>query len=262
MRINIVEFYLLLIVCFVLSGCGANKAPEYLETIHQIPQEIWDTLDRGTQEALAEGTKYVALTFDDGPRCETTSLLLDGLAQRGAQATFFVVGTQVVCAENETLLIRMKDEGHQVGNHTYSHVRLHAADKDIVLEEIHKNDVILRNILGEGDYWLRPPYGLIDGSTAKLVKTPMIYWSLDPEDWKLLDAEKVRDHVVNHVKDGDIILLHDFYPSSVEAALMIVDQLQLEGYTFVTVEELFRIKGVEPENGILYASPTVIRPGC
>lgn len=257
--------YILLMFCGILTGCDEKIEPElstYLETVGEIPQEIWESMNRETREALAEGTKYVALTFDDGPRRETTSVLLDGLAERGVQATFFVIGSQVVCNENDTLLLRMKEEGHQVGNHTYSHVRLQSAQRDTVLEEIQKTNVILQNLLGEGTYWLRPPYGLIDSSRAALVKTPMIYWSLDPEDWKLLNAQKVSDYVVKNVKDGDIVLLHDFYPSSVEAALDIIDRLKPEGYTFVTVEELFRIKGVTPETGILYAAPDKIRSVC
>lgn len=245
-----------------MSGCDAGIEPDlsnYQETLHEVPQEIWETLDQGTQEALAEGTKYVALTFDDGPRRETTEYLLDGLAQRGVQATFFVIGTQIACNGNESLLLRMKEEGHQIGNHTYSHVRLQTASSETVLEEIQKNEIVLNEILGEGDYWLRPPYGMIDCSRASLVKTPMIYWSLDPEDWKVLDCQQVSDIVVENVSDGDIILLHDFYPSSVEAALQIIDRLQPEGYAFVTVEELFRIKGITPEPGILYASTEQIR---
>ena len=86
----------------------------------------------------------------------------------------------------------------------------------------------------------------------KLVKTPMVYWSVDPEDWKVLDADKVSEHVCSHVQDGDIILLHDFYPTSVEAALRIVDRLQEEGYEFVTVEELLRLNGTKAEAGKLY----------
>ena len=252
-----------LCICVVLSGCDANVEPDvsnYLETLQEIPQEIWESLDESTQETLAEGTKYVALTFDDGPRRETTEQLLDGLAQRGAQATFFVIGTQIACTGNESLLLRMKEEGHQIGNHTYSHVRLQTARRETVLEEIQKNEIVLKEILGEGDYWLRPPYGMIDCTRAALVKTPMIYWSLDPEDWKLLDSQQVCDIVVENVADGDIVLLHDFYPSSVEAALQIIDRLQPEGYVFVTVEELFRIKGLTPEAGVLYASTEEIRP--
>lgn len=265
MRYRIMVIYILLIFCCVLSGCDGTISPElstYLETAGDIPEEIWESMDSDTRETLAEGTRYVALTFDDGPRCETTSVLLDGLAERGVQATFFVIGSQVECNGNDALLLRMKEEGHQVGNHTYSHVRLQSAQRDTVLEEIQKTEVILQNLLGEGEYWLRPPYGLIDSSRAALVKTPMIYWSLDPEDWKLLNARKVSDYVVENVQDGDIVLLHDFYPSSVEAALDIIDRLQCEGYTFVTVEELFRIKGVTPQTGILYAAPDKIRSVC
>ena len=125
--------------------------------------------------------------------------------------------------------------------------------KDTILQEINKTEVLLSSVLGEGrEYWLRPPYGLIDEAGKKLVKTPMVYWSVDPEDWKLLDAAKVADHVVSHAEPWGILLLHDFYPTSVEAALEIVDRLQPRGVQFVTVEELFAVKGVQPACGTLY----------
>ena len=123
------------------------------------------------------------------------------------------------------------------------------------MEEIHKTEVLLQSVVGAGSFWLRPPYGAIDTQRAALVKTPMIYWSVDPQDWKLLDAEKVVQAAADAVKPGDIILLHDFYPTSVDAALEIVDRLQDRGFSFVTVEELFRIQGVEPQTGVLYACP-------
>ena len=224
----------------------------------EIPIEILGELDEETREDLLEAPKYVALTFDDGPRADTTGRLLDGLLERGAAATFFVIGEQVPC--NKDLLQRMKAEGHQIGNHTYSHVRLLKAEKDAVVEEIHKTEVLLKEAVGEGSFWLRPPYGLIGSERAKLIKTPMIYWSVDPQDWKLLDKDKVVAAVLKAVQPGDVILLHDFYSSSVDAALEIVDRLQAEGYTFVTVEELFRIQGVEPQPGTLYARPGKVRP--
>lgn len=254
--------YILLMFSLSLTGCADSAGQDvstFLETQGEIPGEIWGQLDEETRNAIAEGTKYVALTFDDGPRRETTSKLLDGLKERGAQATFFVIGTQVMCEGNEDLLLRMTEEGNQVGNHTYSHERLLNIEVSHVIEEIQKNEVILKNILGEGEYWLRPPYGLIDSVRAKQVSTPMIYWTLDPEDWKWLDAQKVADLVISQIRAGDIILLHDFYPSSVEAALMIIDQLQPLGFVFVTVEELFDIYGVAPEDGVLYASPEQVR---
>lgn len=208
----------------------------------------------GEAEVSAEETapKYIALTFDDGPRADTTAVLLEGLEQRGAKATFFLIGEQI--EGNEWLVRWMAEDGHQIGNHTFSHTKLQGSLKDTIVTEINKTEVLLNNILGEGEYWLRPPYGLIDEQEKKLVQTPMVYWSVDPEDWKLLDTDKVVAYVVSHVKDGDIVLLHDFYPTSVQAALQIVDQLQAQGYEFVTVEELMRLKGTTPEAGKLYSN--------
>ena len=121
----------------------------------EIPLEILGELDGDTLEALVEEPKYVALTFDDGPRASTTSRLLDGLLERGAAATFFVIGQQI--PGNEALLRRMAAEGHQIGNHTYSHVRLAGADKDAVVEEIHKTEVMLQAAVGQGSFCCARP---------------------------------------------------------------------------------------------------------
>lgn len=196
----------------------------------------------------------VALTFDDGPRADTTGRLLEGLASRGAKATFFVIGEQI--SGNEELLLRMAEDGHQIGSHTYSHIRLQGAAESTVIEEVGKTEVLLTELLGEGDYWLRPPYGLVDDNTYRLVDTPMIYWSLDPEDWKVLDTDTVVERILEKVDNGDIILLHDFYPTSVDAALQVVDTLQRQGYQFVTVRELFERFGTDPQPGVLYADAT------
>lgn len=201
--------------------------------------------------------KYVALTFDDGPRADTTSVLLDGLRDRSASATFFVIGEQI--SGNEELLLRMAAEGHQVGNHTYGHVRLQGASDNTIIEEIHKTEVLLTDILGPGSYWLRPPYGLVDMDRSNLIKTPMIYWTLDPEDWKLLNTDQVVAAVLKDIQPGDIVLLHDFYATSVQAALQIIDALQKEGYAFVTVQQLFDIYGTTPQPGQLYRSATETR---
>lgn len=241
--------------CLLVLPASACAAPASGPA--EIPMEILGELDESTRRALVDDPKYVALTFDDGPRADTTSRLLDGLLERGVPATFFVIGQQI--PGNEALLRRMAAEGHQIGNHTYSHVKLLKSEKDVVVQEIQKTEVMLRAAVGEGSFWLRPPYGYIGAERAALVKTPMIYWTVDPRDWELLDAAKVTCAVTGCVQPGDIILLHDFYPTSVDAALQIVDQLQAEGYTFVTVEELFRIQGVTPQAGVLYASPCKVR---
>lgn len=254
--------YLLLTGFLILpvGGCVKNTKYELSDAagLAEIPLEILGELDEKTLENLVEEPKYVALTFDDGPQPGTTGRLLDGLLERGAAATFFVIGEQI--AGNEPLLQRMKDEGHQIGNHTYSHVRLLTADKDSVVGEVQKVEALLRQTVGEEDFWLRPPYGVIGTERARLIKTPMVYWSVDPQDWKLLDKDKVVQAVLGEVRPGDIILLHDCYAASVDAALEIIDHLQAEGYDFVTVKELFRIQGIDPLPGTLYARPDQVRP--
>lgn len=207
--------------------------------------------------SVSDGQKYVALTFDDGPIAATTGPLLDGLKERGAKATFFVVGCFIPWSED--ILLRIAEEGHQIGQHTYSHVVLEEQSDREIRQELQQTDRLLQDLLGEGEYWLRPPYGRISERQYSLSETPLITWTVDPEDWRLLDAQKVRDAVLREAESGDVILMHDIYESSVEAALMIVDALQKQGYRFVTVRELMELQGVTPGAGELYRSPT--KPG-
>ena len=200
--------------------------------------------------AVIPAPKYVALTFDDGPKEGTTDLLLDGLRARGASATFFVVGEQAVM--HTDLLRRMKEDGHQVGNHTWSHVRLEGTDTESLLQEVQHNEILLREILGEESFWLRPPYGVIAPELERQIEVPMIKWSVDPRDWESRDSRKIVEAVLVEVEPGSIILLHDIYPASVDAALELIDRLQQEGYWFVTVEELMSLNGIDPQPGIMY----------
>lgn len=211
-------------------------------------------MQRSAAVAAAGGadTPYVAITFDDGPRRETTTLLLDGLARRGVHATFFLIGTRV--EGKEDLLLRMEEEGHQVGIHSQNHrilSDLGAADLHTEVEVLSQT---LGKILGGQDFMLRPPYGMVSELLCRWTTSPIILWSVDPEDWSDHDIERQVATVVSTVKDGDIILLHDIYYASVETALQVVDALLAEGYRFVTVEELFAIRGMEPEAGRVYRS--------
>ena len=199
--------------------------------------------------APAEMRRCIALTFDDGPSPQTTAALLDGLKERGAHATFFLIGEQI--RGNEDLVRRMKDEGHQVGNHSFTHVRLDAAD-DSALTEIRQTDSALRAILGDGDYWLRPPWGFASDALKSAVSVPLIYWTLDTMDWSVRNRDLVAHHIIENAKSGDIVLLHDPYDTSVEAALQTIDVLSEQGYEFVTLEELFSNAGVTPQAGHFY----------
>lgn len=209
--------------------------------------------------APAMGTEpvgYLALTFDDGPNGQATERLLDGLKERGAHATFFLIGEQI--EGQEALLRRMLDEGHQVGNHTYTHRRLDTSG-EVGLRELERTETVLCRTLGGSGYWIRPPWGFTSAETLRETSVPLIYWTIDTEDWKLLDADRIARCIVDRAADGDIILLHDSYETSVDAALRAVDTLSARGYAFVTVEELFRHMDVEPETGCLYCRPDRLR---
>lgn len=201
-------------------------------------------------ERLPAGEKYVALTFDDGPKAGTTDRLLDGLKERGATATFFLIGEQI--EDNAALVARMAEEGHQIGNHTWSHKRLEGAPPDEAAHEVERTEAALEALLGGGEYWLRPPYGGVNAGSEASFGVPMVKWSVDPRDWENRDAGKVTRAILENTEPNSIILLHDIYPTSVEAALRVVDCLQEEGYWFVTVEELLRLNGVNPEAGVMY----------
>ena len=212
-------------------------------------------LPRGDDAVAVQNTippQYVALTFDDGPALETTERLLDGLKERGAHATFFLIGEQIGGMEN--IVKRMRDEGHQIGNHTYSHTRLDRGDA-VALGDLNKADAQLCEVLGEGDYWVRPPWGFVSDTLKQCVDTPLIYWSVDTEDWRSRNADLIAHTIVETVQNGDIVLLHDIHSASVDAALRAIDTLSAQGYQFVTVEELFSCCGVTPLSGHFYTCP-------
>lgn len=201
-------------------------------------------------EITVDRPPLVALTFDDGPRSSTTGPLLDGLELREVPATFFLVGNRI--PGNEDLVRRMAAEGHQIGLHTYDHVKLNGLSQSAFDLQVGRTRALITDLLGEGNYWLRPPYGLIDRHAESWCGGPVILWSVDPEDWKDDNIDRVVSAVVDHVSDGDIILLHDLFPSSAQAALLIVDELTARGYCFVTVEQLMQERGVAPEAGVHY----------
>ena len=198
----------------------------------------------------------VALTFDDSPNAARTERLLDGLRERGAHVTFFIIGEQI--AGQEALLQRMVAEGHQIGNHTYTHRRLDNSGA-VGAQELQRTEAALSTVLGGSGYWIRPPWGFASAETLREADAPLVYWSLDTEDWKLLDADRVARRILDGVRDGDVVLLHDSYDSSVDAALQAIDALAARGFAFVTLEELFERMGVTPCTGCLYCRPDQVR---
>ena len=174
------------------------------------------------------------------------------LALREVPATFFLLGHRL--SGNEELVRRMAREGHQIGVHTFDHVPVTGLSHQEFDLQVGGVRAQLRDILGDGEFWLRPPYGQTDDSTRAWADSPIVLWSVDPEDWKDHNAARIAAAVTEQVKDGDIILLHDIYHSSVDAAVQIVDELLRRGFCFVTVEDLLAWKGISPESGAVYRS--------
>lgn len=206
------------------------------------------TAAEAAQTSAARPVKgYLALTFDDGPWPETTERLLDGLAQRGAKATFFLIGNQI--EGQESTIRRMSDEGHQIGLHTWEHIQLKGLTAGDIGTQLDRTRGAIQDIIGPEKLMLRPPYGFVDETLKACVNTPIICWSVDTEDWKDKTVSRIVETAAEGAEDGAIILMHDIFDTSVTAALEIVDRLMVEGYYFVTVEQLFALHGVTPEKG-------------
>ncbi len=184
----------------------------------------------------ADMEKKIALTFDDGPHPVYTKLLLDGLRERGVKATFFVVGENI--PGREDIIRQMAQDGHLIGNHTYDHCDISSLSAEEACRELKKTSDLVEQITGNATAYVRPPFGKWDDALDCRTSMIAVKWTVDPMDWTTKNTSQVVAKVLEAAAENDIILLHDYYESSVKAALEIVDRLQAEGFTFVTVEEL------------------------
>ena len=193
-----------------------------------------NTLTKETQKD--EEIKKVALTFDDGPNADYTGMLLDGLKERGVKATFFVLGSEV--ERYPQLVKRASEEGHLIGVHAYKHVNLCQLSDAQAVEQIDRTNGAIYRATGQHASYIRPPYGCWKKDLDYEVQMVEVLWDIDPRDWATTNSDLVVQRVLNKVEENSIILLHDASKSSVKAAFTIIDTLQKQGYTFVTVEEL------------------------
>ncbi len=217
-----------------MGGFGAwqETAQEKTETEAGISGENVRQADSGQ---VTEPPK-IAITFDDGPSPSCTGRLLDGLEERGVKATFFLIGKNA--EENPELVKRISEEGHVIGNHTYHHVDITRLSDEEAAYEINETDKVIYAITGEHVRYVRPPFGVWQKDLELQMETLPVMWTVDPLDWTTENVDEIVNKVVTGIKENDIILLHDCYDSSVDAALRIVDILTKEGYEFVTVDEL------------------------
>lgn len=205
-----------------------------------------------------------ALTFDDGPS-QNTATLLDMLAHYNIPATFFLLGQQV--RHHPDLLERMLAEGHEVGNHSWSHPNLRKLSTDAQYSQILETDKLLRSH-GAVPLFIRPPYGSFDERTVNIANElglSILLWSLDSKDWKRLpdDYGKLVSTRGTVYEDGQlhgIFLFHDTHKTTVDDLPRIISNLQTGGCDrFVTVSEYLR-ELADPEAGLLMTRHTPKRP--
>ena len=209
--------------------------------------------------AQAENAKLMALTFDDGPEYVNTPAMLDVLAERGVKATFFMVGQWT--PGKDDIIQRVLDEGHQIGSHTQGHKNLATLTEDQIRYQLDSFETTMAHYTGQTGYMLRPPFGGCDARVLALAGVPVIHWTIDPAAGHTVPAETMAETIIREARDGAIVLMHDTTAANVEATALAIDALHDQGYEFVTVQELFRLKGVTPEPGVLYRSVENPAPG-
>lgn len=194
------------------------------------------TVKKTSQALSAAEMKKVALTFDDGPNPNHTETLLQGLKERNVKATFFLLGAE--CEKYPEIVKKIHAEGHLIGVHSYEHVNLANLTDEAAMEQVNKTDQIIYELTGEHAEYIRPPYGCWKCNLDYESKMIEVLWDVDPLDWKTDHSAVIARRVIEKVQENDVILLHDASDSSVKAAFLIIDELQKEGYDFVTVEDV------------------------
>lgn len=226
-----------MLICIIVMGIIIGKhiaaQKDNVDAVNLNITNIKDTIPK------------VALTFDDGPSGQYTERLLEGLKEREIKATFFVMGESA--KENKNIIKKMYEEGHLIGNHTYTHTDLAKTDFDTACREINRTNSCINKITGYTPEYIRPPYGDWDRKLLQETDMSVVLWTVDPEDWKDQNADIVAARVLKSVRSGDIILLHDIFKSSVDAAFIIIDKLQEKGYHFVTVDKINSSKIISNE---------------
>jgi peptidoglycan/xylan/chitin deacetylase (PgdA/CDA1 family) len=191
---------------------------------------------------------YIAMTFDDGPSTENTPRLLEILKQRNIKATFFLIGQNAEA--NPDLVRRILAEGHEIGNHSWTHPQLSKLSDDRVTAEITKTQDAIKDASGYTPTLLRPPYGAITPRQREWIANQfglnIILWSVDPFDWKRPGASVISQRILSQVRPGAIILSHDIHKQTVDAMPATLDALIAKGYKFLTVSQLIAMNKPKP----------------
>src|SRR5438309_9822226 len=186
---------------------------------------------------------YIAMTFDDGPSATLTPKLLDLLAAHHIKATFFVIGENV--AEQPDIVERAAREGHEIGNHSWSHPNFAKMSEEGVRSQLRRTDDAIKSATGLRPTLLRPPYGSITAREKRWIHDEfgyqIILWDVDPYDWKRPGPAVVRARILKETRPGSIVLSHDVHPGTIEAMPSTFDELEAKGFKFLTVSELIHM---------------------
>lgn len=196
----------------------------------------------------------IALTFDDGPSKHTWSIV-DTLSQHQARATFFLLGSRV--DTHQSAIDNVLANHNEIASHSYSHKNMTKLSEQEIIDQIRPVDAAMQEQHDYTPALFRVPYGAKNETVEAILKAegkPIIGWSVDPYDWKVKNKDKIVNHILNSVQDGDIVLMHDIYEPTAEAVAELVPLLQERGFQLVTVSELFQFRGVTPESGQYYRS--------
>ena len=221
------------------------------------PIAVW-TPEKNNRNILAESRitfsfvhvdgPYIAMTFDDGPSATLTPKLLDILAAHQIKATFFVIGENV--AEHPEIVARAAREGHEIGNHSWSHPNFAKMSDDGVRSQLQRTDDAIKSATGSRPTLLRPPYGSITVREKRWIHDQfgyqIILWDVDPYDWKRPGPSVVRNRILKETRSGSIVLSHDIHPGTIEAMPSTFDALEAKGFKFVTISELIRMAVPQP----------------
>lgn len=186
--------------------------------------------------------KLIALTFDDGPS-NNTKYFIKELQKRDSLVTFFVVGNRV--KKYEDVLKEAYLMGNQIGSHTYSHKNLLYLNEEEITKEIEKTNEAIYNVIGTKPTIIRVPYGNINKKIRSISNMNHILWNVDTLDWKYKNSNRVYKEIIKHAEDGNIILLHDIFKTSVNGVLKAIDELKKQGYEFVTIDEMVYLKNIK-----------------
>jgi peptidoglycan/xylan/chitin deacetylase (PgdA/CDA1 family) len=228
------------------------------QDINSTPTPTNPGLKPATYTQVRVDQPYIAMTFDDGPSAANTPRLLDILKQRNIKATFFLIGQNV--ASNPDIVRRILADGHEIGNHSWTHPQLSKLSDDRVTAEITKTQDAIKDASGFTPTILRPPYGAITARQREWIESKfglsIILWSIDPFDWKRPGASVITQRILSQVRPGAIILSHDIHKQTVDAMPATLDGLIAKGYKFVTVTQLIAMNKPKP------LPTSIVKPGA